>query len=373
MRSKSRAAVLISALAIAIFQLVGTFGASHEQQDRKSIDAIAVLLVLAGPAALAVRDRWPLIAAAVAAAAADIYIGLGYPYGPIFVSVAVGLFVTVQAGQRRLAWLVGGAAYVGYVIAAALDPRREGRPSWAHLALVAGWLAVVWAVSDLVRTRREQFIDRRRVEAEEQRRQADERRLRVAQELHDVLAHNISLINVQASVALHLIDDNPSQAGTALVNIKQASREALQELRTALDLLRDDDASNAPRAPAPRLADIDTLVAGVRSSGLDVNLELVLPSQPLPAALELATYRIVQEALTNVTRHSGARSVDVRVVCNGDVDIEIIDDGRGGAAAAGNGITGMRERASALGGTLEAGARPGKGFHVTARLPVRAS
>lgn len=363
--------MLISALVIAIFQVGGTFGASHNQPDRKSIDAIAVLLVLAGPAALAGRDRWPLLAAAVAGAAADIYIGLGYPYGPIFVSVAVALFVTVQSGHRRASWLIAAAVYVGYVIAATVDPRRDGRPSWAHLALVAGWLAVLWVVSDLVRTRREQFLDRRRAEAEEQRRQADERRLRVAQELHDVLAHNISLINVQASVALHLIDENPSQAETALVNIKKASREALRELRSALDLLRDGDDSAAPRTPAPRLADIDSLVAGVRTSGFDVHLDLVPPPHPLPASVELATYRIVQEALTNVTRHSGARAVDVRVVCGADVDIEVSDDGRGGTANAGNGITGMRERATALGGTLEAGPRLGKGFHVTAHLPVR--
>jgi signal transduction histidine kinase len=363
--------VLISALVIAIFQVGGTFGASHNQPDRKSIDVIAMLLVLAGPAALAVRDRWPLLAAAVAGAAADIYIGLGYPYGPIFVSVAVALFVTVQTGHRRASWLVTAAAYAGYVIATTLDPRRDGRPPWTHLTLVAGWLAVVWVVSDLVRTRREQYFDRRRAEEEEQLRKADERRLRVAQELHDVLAHNISLINVQASVALHLIEENPDHAETALLNIKNASREALQELRSALDLLRDGDASGAPRSPAPRLADIETLVAGVRTSGLDVRLEVVPPAQPLPASVELATYRIVQEALTNVTRHSGARGVDVRVVCADDVDIEVVDDGRGGPANAGNGITGMRQRAASLGGTLEAGPRLGKGFHVTAHLPVR--
>ena len=362
--------MLLSALAVAVFQLAGTIGASHNQPDRKSIDVIAVLLVLTGPAALAVRDRWPLVAATVAAAAADIYIGLGYPYGPIFVSVALALFSAIQFGRRRPSWIIAGAAYGGYVLATALDPRANDRAGWAHLTLVAGWVAVVLVVSELVRTRREQFAERRRAEADEQRRQADERRLRVAQDLHDVLAHNISLINVQASVALHLIEEHPDQAGTALVNIKQASREALHELRSALDLLRDGDDGHAPRTPAPRLEDIDTLVAGVRSSGLDVRYELTPPSRPLPAAVELATYRIVQEALTNVTRHSGARTASVRIACDHDIDIEITDDGRGGPATAGNGITGMRERAGALGGTLDAGPRPGKGFRVAAHLPV---
>lgn len=362
--------MLVSTFAIALFQVAGTFGAEHNQPERKPIDALAVLLVLLGPAALAIRDRRPLVSAVIAAAAADVYIGLGYPYGPIFISVVVGLFAAMLSGHRVAAWLIAVAAYGGYVIAATFDPRPGGRATWTHLALVAGWLVVIAVVADLVRTRREQFMQRRRAEEEERLRQAEERRLRVARELHDVLAHNISLINVQASVALHLIEEDPSQAGTALVNIKQASREALQELRSALDLLRDGESDGAPRSPTPGLADVDALVRGVRNSGLDVELDMTLPVEPLPAAVELATFRIVQEALTNITRHSGARHATVRITCDDAVDIEIADDGYGGVAGPGNGIIGMRERASALGGTLLAGPRPGRGFHVTARLPV---
>jgi signal transduction histidine kinase len=365
--------VWISAILIAIFQLGGSFGASHNQPDRKSIDAIAVLLLLAGPAALAVRDRRPLVTAAVAVAAADVYIGLGYPYGPIFVSVAVAFFALVQSDRRPLAWVVAAAGYAGYVVASALDPRSKGGPGWTHLVLVAGWVAVVWVASELVRTRREQYAERRKAEADEQRRRVDERRLRLAQDLHDVLAHNISLINVQASTALHLLDEHPSQAAPALLNIKRASSEALRELRGALDLLRDGEL-DAPRAPAPRLADIDTLVAGVRSGGLDVNLEMTPPEQPLPGAVELAAYRIVQEALTNVTRHARADNVDVRISCTNGVDIEVSDDGRGGTPTPGNGITGMRERVAALGGTIDAHPRlDARGFTVTAHLPVHQS
>lgn len=364
--------VRVSALLIAIFQLGGSFGASHNQPDRKSLDAVAVLLILAGPAALAVRDRWPLVTAAIAAAAADVYVGLGYPYGPIFVSVAVAFFTLVQSSRRPASWFVAAAGYAGYVIAAELDPRAHGT-RWAHLVLVAGWVVVVWVASELVRTRREQHAERRRAEADEQRRRADERRLRLAQDLHDVLAHNISLINVQASTALHLLDEHPSQAAPALLNIKRASSEALRELRGALDLLRDGE-MEAPRSPAPRLADIGTLVDGVRSGGLDVHLDLEEPDRPLPGAVELAAYRIVQEALTNVTRHAGAHRVDVRVVCTDGIDIAISDDGRGGTPTPGNGITGMRERVAALGGTIEAGPRSGaRGFEVTAHLPTEAS
>ncbi len=238
---------------------------------------------------------------------------------------------------------------------------------------MAGWVVVVWVAAELVRTRREQFAERRKAAADEQRRHADERRLRLAQDLHDVLAHNISLINVQASVALHLLEENPRQAGPALLNIKQASREALHELRSALDLLRDGDLE-APRTPAPRLADIGTLVAGVRNSGLDVNLEMAHSDRSLPAAVELAAYRIVQEALTNVTRHAQARHVDVHITVADAIDIDVTDDGRGGAPTPGNGITGMHERAAALGGTINTGPRSGApGFTVTAHLPVDAS
>jgi signal transduction histidine kinase len=365
--------VWVIALAVAIFQVGGSFGAAHNQPDRKSIDVIAMLLILAGPAALTVRYRWPLVTAAVAIAAVDVYVGLGYPYGPIFLSVVVAFFAVVQSRHRRFAWIVAAAGYVGYVIAASVDPRSKDGPGWGHLTLVAGWVAVVWVAAELVRTRREQFDERRQAEFDEQRRRADERRLTLAQELHDVLAHNISLINVQASVALHLLDENPSQAGPALLNIKQASSEALHELRSALDLLRDGDLA-APRAPAPRLADIESLVEGVRSSGLDVNLEMPSTRQPLPAAVELAAYRIVQEALTNVTRHAQARHVDVHIACNEGIDIEVTDDGRGGTPMAGNGITGMRERVAALGGTIDAGPRVGiRGFTVRAHLPEKKS
>jgi signal transduction histidine kinase len=192
----------------------------------------------------------------------------------------------------------------------------------------------------------------------------------LAQELHDVLAHNISLINVQASVALHLIDEQPDQAKPALTNIKEASREALHELRTALDVLRRGE--DAPRSPAPRLAELESLVAGHRSGGLDVRLDHQDPVPPLPAAVELAAFRIVQEALTNISRHARARTATVRIGYDDGVDIEVIDDGVGGAMTPGNGIGGMRQRATALGGTVQAGPQPGGGgFRVAAHLPVR--
>ncbi len=366
MRAWPRSTVWASALAIAAFQLVGSFGAADNQPERKPIDALAVVLVLLGPAALAVRDRWPVVAAAAAVGALDLYISFGYPYGPIFVSAVVALFSLVQAGDRRATLLLAGFGYAGYLVAARIDPRGE-RPSLVHLALVAGWLVVVLAVSEVVRIRREQVAGQERTEKEEEQRRIAEQRLTLARELHDVLAHNISLINVQASVALHLIDEDPQQARPALTNIKAASRDALQELRGALDLLRHGE--EAPRAPQPGLSDLDALVAGVRAGGLAVRIERGPPIPALPAAVELAAYRIVQEALTNVARHARARQVVLRLGYDDGVTIEVIDDGVGGGAEPGNGINGMRERAAALGGSVVAGPRPGGGFAVAAHLP----
>lgn len=353
----ARSTVVLSAVAIGAFQLIGSFGAADNQTDRAPMDAVAVVLVLLGPAALAWRDRWPLLAAAVAIGAADLYVGLGYAYGPIFVSVVVGLFVAVQTGRRRAAWTLAAVGFVGFSAAHMLDDRAA--TNLGHLGLVAGWLVVVLSVSEVVRSRREHAAAR-------ERSAADEQRLLLAQELHDVLAHNLSLINVQASVALHLADPaNPTKP--ALAAIKDASHDSLHQLRTALDVLRRGEA--APRTPMPRLAEIDALVDGVRASGLEVDLAVSVEG-PLPAAVEVAAYRIVQEALTNVTRHARASRVTVRIEHGDDVTIEIIDDGVGGARGAGNGITGMCERASALGGVLEAGPAVGGGFRVCARLPV---
>jgi len=198
--------------------------------------------------------------------------------------------------------------------------------------------------------------------------------LRIAREVHDVVAHNVSLINVQAGVALHLIDEQPERAGPALAAIKQASKETLDELRSVIDALRGVD-ETAPRAPTPGLDDVERLVMRTSDAGLPVRLERFGLDEPVPAGVDLAAYRIVQEALTNATRHAGASSVTVRLVQGEhDLTVDVEDDGRGVVRApvngTGSGIAGMRERATALGGEFEAGPRPGRGFRVHARLPL---
>jgi signal transduction histidine kinase len=209
---------------------------------------------------------------------------------------------------------------------------------------------------------------------EEARRRTSDERLRIARELHDVVAHNISLINVQAGSALHLMDQQPERARAALSAIKDASKETLVELRSVLGVLRQVD-EEAPRSPAPGLAHLDDVVARANSAGLPVQVEVEGAANGLPPGVDRAAYRIVQEALTNVTRHAGPARAMVRISYGErDLVVQVDDDGIGapgnGVVSPGNGILGMRERAAALGGEVQAGPRPDGGFRVRAWLPV---
>lgn len=209
-----------------------------------------------------------------------------------------------------------------------------------------------------LRATEQRAVEAERTREEEARRRASEERLRIARELHDVLAHNISLINVQSGVALHLIDERPEQARTALVAIKQASKDALREVRSTLGALREVD-EEPPRSPTPSLARLDDLAARVAVAGLEVRTRVAGEARPLPAGVDLAAFRIVQEALTNVARHAGPATATVQVTYGErDLTVQVDDDGGGApgeAAPGGSGILGMRERAAALGGELEAG------------------
>jgi signal transduction histidine kinase len=358
----------MTAPVIGVIQIVGSFGAAVDQNqpDRFGPDAFAIVLLLIGPVALAFRHRWPVAAVAVTVVVTDLYLGLGYVYGPIFLSLILVVFLAIRDGHRVATWAWVGAGFVGLVGSFVWSPRISEEMGPLHFLLVAGWIGLLLTVSEIARIRRERMAERERAAAEEEERRASDERLNLAQELHDVLAHNISLMNVQASVALHLLDEQPDGVRPALAAIKDASRESLRELRTALDLLQ---GGQAPRSPAPRLADLDGLVAAVRASGLDVRFRNTGVPPPLSGAVEQAAYRIVQEALTNVTRHARARAASVSIGYQEGVDIEVVDDGVGGSPVPGRGITGMRRRAEALGGRLEAGPAPGGGFRVVAHLP----
>ena len=229
------------------------------------------------------------------------------------------------------------------------------------------------AAGDIVRTRRESMDLLVAQQQEEAQRRLGEERLRIAREVHDVVAHAMVAINVQAGVAAHRLDRDPEQARTALRAIKDTSGEALTDLRATLGVLRGEDAE-APLGPTAGLGDLDELAAGLRAAGVEVQLEVSGDVAGLPGAVQAAGYRIVQEALTNALRHAGARHVRVRVAReNGAVRVEVADDGGGAVpngSGGGSGVPGMRERAAALGGTLEAGPAPDGGWRVLAELPA---
>ena len=362
-------------LLVAILQVGGTAAAGHNQPERWSLDALGVALLLAGPAALLVRRRWPEVSVAVAFSAALAYWLTDYPRGPAgFPALIFALLNAVLAGRRAFAWGTLAVGYVGFTV---LPPLLH-QESWSvgsALALAA-WLLVIGTVAEILRTRRERQAELAHVQAEEARRRASEERLLIARELHDVLAHNISLINVQAGVALHLLDERPDQARPALTAIKDASKEALGELRSVLDVLRrSEDGATAPRAPTAGLRDLPGLVERTRTAGLDVTLDVSGDARPVPAGVDLAAFRIVQEALTNVVRHARTSTARVRLEYGDDqLTVQVDDDGVNASVppvvAAGRGIAGMRERVQALSGTFEAGPRPGRGFRVRARFPI---
>lgn len=360
-------------LAVGVIQIVGTRFAGFGQPERLGLGALGILLLALGPAALVLRRRFPVAVLGFVLATTLGYLLLDYPRGPIFFALIVAFVTAVMTGHRVAAILALVAGYFSFLWLPYLVGVEQA-PTWAHALGLGAWLLVLLTVAEVARGRREQAIESARARGEEARRRASEERLRIARELHDVLAHNISLINVQAGVALHLIDERPEQARTALAAIKQASNEGLNELRSVLDILRRDQ-EDPPRSPTFGLARVDDLVSRTEAAGLSVSKYVDGTPRSLPAEVDLAAFRIVQEALTNVTRHAQGAHATVRVgYGENDLTIQIDDDGRGmptTLSPGGSGIRGMSERAAALGGELEAGPRAGGGFRVVARLPLR--
>ena len=360
---------------VAVIQLGLTTLAARRQPERQALDLLAYLLLAAGPVALFWRWRSPVLVLGVVMATSVLYFALGYPYGPAWLALIVAFWTAVTGGARRAAWVTAFVGLAAYFTLAATFDRGAPEASVPAVAAHLGWLVVVLAAAEVALAARQRRLAAEQSRAEENRRRAGEERMRIARELHDVLAHNISLINVQAGVALHLMDEQPGQARSALAAIKQASNDALGELRSVLDVLRQGDEA-PPRTPASGLAHLDRLVAGAEATGLEVRARVEGTARPLPAGTDLAAYRIVQESLTNVTRHAGPATATVLVrYGTADLTVQVDDDGRGPAvpdngAARGNGIRGMRERVAALGGELTTGPRPGGGFRVQASLPL---
>jgi signal transduction histidine kinase len=407
--------VLVS-LVIAVIQVAGTIEYGRDEPSPWALDALALALLAAGPVALLFRRRWPEATLAVAFAAAAGYAAGGYPRGPAgFPAFGLAVASAIMMGRSSFAWGVLVVAYAAFSWLPSLLPDEvEKARGVVGAATNLAWLPLVGAASEIARSRLERRAERARVAREEALRRASEERLRIARELHDVLAHNISLINVQSGVALHLLDERPERARPALEAINEASEEALAELHSVLDVLRrglgEDGAGGesgawAPHVPTAGLRDLDGLVRRTRAAGLDVHLAVEGEARPVPAGVDLSALRIVQEALTNVARHAGggARATVRLVYAPAELVVQVDDDGNGVESAfgrqptdsdngvesafgrqptdsdrpdgrsgrSGRGIAGMRERVHALGGTFAAGPRPGRGFRVRAQFPLR--
>jgi len=375
-RPKARRWLIDGAVAVAVASAqVGLVFAQVAHQGGVVTPGEVVLLV-AGGLVLAARRRFP-VAVMVAAYALTLSFQatqhFGRRGGAAWLAVIVA-FATAIYLRRRVAALV--FLVVCYVVSlwgpAAIG---EGHAPSAAFALGLGaGLAALLVGTELVRLRRQRSLALAQGREEADLRQASEERLRIARDLHDIVAHNISVINVQANTALHLMDRQPERARAALSTINEVSKQALVELRSVLGVLRDVD-QEAPRAPAPGLAQLGALLEHSRAAGLAVEVAEEGERRRLPADVDVTAYRIVQESLTNSTRHSGGGRATVRLTYGQtDIVVAVDDDGPGVRAGqtngTGKGITGMTERAEAVGGTLQAGPRPGGGFSVRARLPL---
>jgi len=346
--------------------------AMSPEAGHPGVTVAGVAAAFAGCLPLVLRARWGFLRLAPLLTAGVVLVLFAIqPANTVVLIPMIALVQLATEGDRRHTLLIGLAVVPCVIVSVA--PFADDRAELVSVVLRnVAFCLLALAVGDAIRTQRE-TVERAVAarEAEALRKLGDER-LRIAREVHDVVAHTMVAINVQAGVAAHLIDADPAQARSALRDIKATSGEALNDLRATLGVLRG-DGDAAPLGPSSGLGDLDELVGALRAAGVEVALE-VGELGPLPPAVHAAGYRIVQESLTNVLRHARASHARVRVTRDGDdVRVEVTDDGvgAGGAGGSGNGLRGMRERAAALEGALESGPAAGGGWQVRARLPVR--
>jgi signal transduction histidine kinase len=359
------------AVVVGVLVAVTSGAAGNGQDEARPMDARGVVLVAVGAAGLVVRRRWPGVALAVALAATIAFVQLRYPYGPVFLLSGVALY-SVAAYRGARFTKAAGLATVAVHINWALWFENDKEGPLASLIGSTVWIAAAVGAGVAVRLRRE-AVGRELAEA--RRQAAYEARLRIAQEVHDVVGHSLAVISVNAGAALHVLGKpGPVPAEPlerSLTAIRQASNGALDELRATLATFTGTLAS----APSNGLAAVPALVAATDVDGLAVRLDVDGTPQQVPALVDVAGYRIVQEALTNVVRHAHARHVAVKITYGPDaVAITVTDDGRGpgNGTSGGTGLASMGERARSVGGTFAAGPRDSGGFAVRASLPVRA-
>lgn len=372
---------LVAAGLTVVLMALFALSAADEPGNDRPLDAIAVGLLVSATALLLAHRRFPGPMALAILALNFWWHAAGYASEAINVPTVLAYFSVGLTGRRPVQWGVGALTAVLLVGSVAVT----GGP-WTTLIDAIGWTAAAILLGEVVRSRGEllaHYAERaERAEAErdlEAERRVAEERLRIARELHDVLAHTVSVMAVQAEVAADALDRAPATGATpearaAVGAIRAAGLDAMAEVRATVSILRGADPALGT-APAPGLARLDELIETARAAGLEVTLDWSPPDGPLPPMVGLTAYRVVQEALTNVVRHAGASCVRVRMRRDGpSLVVEVTDDGQASGAtatpAAGLGLRGMAERVSSLGGTLDAGPRPGGGFRVRAALPV---
>jgi signal transduction histidine kinase len=366
-------------VAMAALSLISIFVGETPSAFSDPTAASAVFAIGACLPLLWRRSR-PLEALVVATAFVTAELSFDYPDGALAI---VLLILTYSVAV----WCPPARAIAGYVfvLLAILGLTIVDAPGLDFPTAVANFavFTCAWVIGLVVRSRRAETgarlaeaLERAEVHRQESARAVAEERLRIAQELHDVVAHSMSVIAVQAGVGAHVLDTQPDEARRSLEAISQTSRATLAEMRRLLGVLRGEDGERA-HAPAPGLGDLEALANEVRVTGVDVALDVEGDRSQVPPGVDLSAYRVVQEALTNVIKHAGdGVSARVAVACRPDaVSIEVVDDGRGAASRAtsgGHGLMGMRERVAVWGGELHTGPRPGGGYRVVARIPFEA-
>ncbi|WP_328722648.1 sensor histidine kinase [Streptomyces sp. NBC_00247] len=287
-----------------------------------------------------------------------------------FLAPDVALYFIAAATPRRGSARAAGMAFVVLVIPLTVRLYGGGTINTAGQLAVALTVLVAWLLGDSAHQSR---LHTEQVRAQAATQAVTEERLRIARELHDIVAHTLGIVALQSGAARRVIDSQPLRAREALGEVEKASRETLSGLRRMLGALRAADSAQIPPREAPGLDDLDRLAAATTAAGVRVVVEWKGERRPLPPDLDLSAYRIVQESVTNVVRHADARSCLVRIDSReAEIVLEITDGGRGpgNASTAGYGLAGMRERVALLHGEFTAGPRPGGGFHVAARLPL---
>ncbi|WP_251021685.1 sensor histidine kinase [Streptomyces sp. ISL-98] len=368
---------------VALVTVVGTLVRDRDAYESPGRLLLGWALIAVGCSALVWRRRWPVPVAVVTLLCCAAYFPVSTVDLPVLLlAYAYALYTVAAQGHLASAITLAVVTMLSTVYVEQVVTSGERHVDDAAIFLMAGWFVGVIAIGQAHRTHQAYLREvEQRVRAAERekdvraRQSATEERLRIARELHDVLGHNISLINVQAGAALHRHSKRPrgpEELVPALEAIRDSSKDALRELRATLGVLRQVDGEDgAPVTPTAGIERLDELTARARAAGLDIRTTVEGAAQELPPQVSLAAYRIVQESLTNVARHAQARTAVVTVRCDGDnVVVRIEDDGRGSAPGAeGSGINGMAERARALGGELTA-VDTGSGFRVEARIPV---